>query len=98
MKRSGYFRNQTVTTASTLIVPSGVHRLFLLVSNPTTSVLFISIGIPAALNKGIVVPPNTKPARIYVEEIGGLLQGGVFGVMSPAGGTVGLLVGYDADY
>lgn len=96
MPRSGYQTEASIGTTSSVLLAPGNHRHCIIVSNPTQDVLYISFGVPAVVNQGLIVPPNVRPERIYEWEIGGLINGGIFGIFQSTAGTVGVLVGYES--
>ena len=96
MPRSGYFWNASVSTTSVPLLPGGNHRSFVMISNPTQDALYISFGQPAVVGEGLLLPANQRPLRIYREEIGGLIDGGIHGVFTTVTGFVGVLVGYES--
>lgn len=96
MAKSGYFLEPNVALTSTPILSEGDHRTFVMISNPTQDALYISFALPAAVNMGILIPPNVRAEKIYKEEIGGLINAAIYGIFGNTAGQIGLLVGYDS--
>jgi hypothetical protein len=76
--------SQTVGDTSTLIVAGNVLRKYLAITNDSTNDVYISIGTPALVNKGVLLKANGGSIVFGGET---LVTGAVNGIM--AGGQSG---------
>lgn len=88
----GYLGQQnsvSVGTSSTFLLTANPRRRRLTVSAPPTNRITLSFGVPAVLDAGWNVDPNTAGRTITEDDVGELLQRDIFAISAVGAQTVG---------
>lgn len=72
--------SSTVTTSSTVVLATSTGREYAIITNDSANTLYISIGSPAVVGKGIRLGTTTGDSRSYEIKGDNLFQGPVYGI------------------